>query len=148
MAKDFAQIEAVAKKLGESLSSDIILLNAPIEEATFGSLVVTSAVNKQYEHALLILVTHGGSANSAYRIARYFQHQYKSFSVFTPSFCKSAGTLIAIGAHKLIMSTFAELGPLDVQLMKADEIWERRSGLIGRSALASLNEQTKDSSLT
>jgi len=39
------------------------------------------------------------------------------------------------------MSPFSELGPLDVQLLKPDEIGERRSGLIARSALASLNEQ-------
>ena len=91
----------------------------------------------------LILATHGGSANSAYRIARFFHSFYTKFTVLTFSYCKSAGTLLALGAHRFIMADFAELGPLDVQLSKRDEIWERRSGLLLRSALTSLNDQTE-----
>jgi len=34
-----------------------------------------------------------------------------------PQRAKSAGTLIAIGAHELHMSPFAELGPLDTQIV-------------------------------
>jgi Serine dehydrogenase proteinase len=37
--------------------------------------------------------------------------------VFVPRRAKSAGTLIAIGAHELHMSPFAELGPLDTQIV-------------------------------
>jgi hypothetical protein len=38
------------------------------------------------------------------------------------------------------MSDFAELGPLDVQIYMRDEIGERRSGLLYKSALNSLSE--------
>jgi membrane-bound ClpP family serine protease len=37
---------------------------------------------------------------------------YKEFYVCAPSACKSAGTLIALGAHKLIVDPFSDLGPL------------------------------------
>ena len=43
---------------------------------------------------------------------------------FIPRRCKSAGTLLLIGATSLIISDRGELGPLDVQLSKPDEIFE------------------------
>jgi hypothetical protein len=90
------------------------------------------------------LATYGGSANSAFRIGRFFQSFYKRFGVLVLSYCKSAGTIITLGAHRFIMSDFAELGPLDVQLSKRDELWERRSGLLLRSALTSLKDGADD----
>jgi hypothetical protein len=134
-------IESVCDKISRSRKQDIYLYNGPIDDEHFGSLVIASRKNK-YDSALLILCTLGGEANSAYRIARFLQRSYSSFTVYVPSYCKSAGTLLALGATDLIMSDFAELGPLDVQLYKADELWERRSGLIIRSAMESLTAHT------
>ena len=37
--------------------------------------------------------------------------------------CKSAGTLLALGADEIIMSNLSELGPLDIQLPDRDYIW-------------------------
>lgn len=138
---DLKSAENLARQIGAAMAADVYLYNGPIDETHFGSLVVAVTSSKRHSKALLVLVTNGGHANSAYRISRFFQDIYDEFIVYVPSYCKSAGTLVVVGAHKLIMSQFAELGPLDVQLMKSDEIGEIRSGLIGRSALASLNEQ-------
>ena len=69
-----------------------------------------------------------------------FQKTYDEFILFTPSYCKSAGTIIALGAHKIIMDTFSELGPLDVQLSKENEIGAARSGLLLRASFESLQE--------
>jgi serine dehydrogenase proteinase len=132
-------VDSVCEKISASRKQDIFLFNGPIDDNHLGSLVVCSG-KKRYDSALLILCTYGGEANSAYRIARFLNRAYSSFSVYVPSYCKSAGTLLALGANQIIMSDFAELGPLDVQLYKADEIGERRSGLIIRSAMESLAE--------
>jgi ClpP class serine protease len=37
-------------------------------------------------------------------------------------YCKSAGTLIALGANELAFGEHGELGPLDVQIAKRDEV--------------------------
>jgi hypothetical protein len=50
--------------------------------------------------------------------------------------CKSAGTLAALGADQIIMGEAGELGPLDVQLYKPDEIMPTASGLDILTALA------------
>jgi len=43
--------------------------------------------------------------------------------------CKSAGTLLAIGGDHIVMGDYGELGPLDVQLTKKDELMSASSGL-------------------
>lgn len=89
---------------------------------------------------LLILVTPGGSADAAYRLGRCLQDVYEdgTVTVWVTGWCKSAGTLLAIAAHNLIVSDAGELGPLDVQLSKSDEFFEWNSGLVIDSALNSL----------
>jgi len=77
----------------------------------------------------LILITLGGDANAAYRIARAFNHYYNQVEILIPDICKSAGTLLCIGARKLIIGNRGELGPLDVQISKPDELFENMSGL-------------------
>lgn len=78
----------------------------------------------------LILSTYGGDPDAGFRIARCLQHYFtEGITLFVPHYCKSAGTLIAIGASELVLSDRGELGPLDVQLVKSDEMFERSSGM-------------------
>ncbi|MGA2951771.1 MAG: hypothetical protein ABSD80_06000, partial [Caulobacteraceae bacterium] len=122
---------AVAAAASEKHDADIFLYSGPIEDTGYGSLASAIAkAGKPRSRAILILVTNGGSANAAYQIARLMQKMYDEFLLYCPSRCKSAGTLVAIGAHRLIMDSFSELGPLDVQLLKEDEIGARKSGLL------------------
>lgn len=81
------------------------------------------------DKACLILITFGGDPNSAYRIARALHHHYRNVEILIPDACKSAGTLMCIGANKLIFGDRGELGPLDIQLSKPDEMFEHMSGL-------------------
>lgn len=82
------------------------------------------------ENALLCLATFGGDPDAGYRIGRCLQHYYEGkVSIFAPSLCKSSGTLTAIAANHLIIGNQGELGPLDIQLRKTDEIGEQSSGL-------------------
>jgi hypothetical protein len=120
----------------------IFIYNGPINETGFAESI--ASLKRMKPKAILILVTFGGSANSAYRIARLFQNMYTEFCVLVPSYCKSAGTLIVMGVHRLIMADFRQLGPLDVQLYKRDEIAEMRSGLLFRSALTTIKEASED----
>lgn len=127
--------------VSEFYDADVYLYSGAIDHNGFGQLV------DQYQaggrpNALVILTTHGGLANSAYKISRFFQSQYERFDIFIPSVCKSAGTLVCLGANRLIMSTFSELGPLDVQLYERDEIGARKSGLLSHSAFEALKQET------
>jgi len=77
----------------------------------------------------LILHTFGGSLDSAFKATLFLARFTKRLRVFVPRYAKSAGTLIAIGAHELYMSPFAELGPLDTQIRDPRNPTDRVSAL-------------------
>lgn len=95
--------------------------------------------------ACLILITYGGDPDAAYRIARALRHYYKEVEILIADLCKSAGTLICIGADRLIFGDRGELGPLDVQISKPDELFENMSGLDLAQALAALQDRILNS---
>jgi hypothetical protein len=97
------------------------------------------------ERLLFIITTPGGDADAAYKIARYCKSAYKLFSLGVFSECKSAGTLLALGAQELIISKKGELGPLDVQMYRPDEFMQLSSGLNISQALDYLSEKTFES---
>ena len=123
-----------------SSGADIILANGPVDRLLFDGIIQAALEAKDSKNrtVVLCLVTWGGLADSAYRIGRFLHSFYDDVVVFVPSYCKSAGTLIACSANSIVMSPFGELGPLDAQILKRDELSERRSGLITNYALEEL----------
>ena len=65
----------------------------------------------------VVLDTYGGSLDSAFKTVLFLSRFAERIRVFVPRRAKSAGTLIAIGANELYLSPFAELGPLDTQIV-------------------------------
>lgn len=135
------ELAAAVTTVAGEYDADVFVYSGAIEGTAFGQLLTVMPEGRSRNNALLILTTNGGNAGAAYQIARLFQKAYQEFIVFLPSVCKSAGTLLAIGAHRLIMiPTISELGPLDVQLQKQNEIFARKSGLLTRSSFEALGE--------
>jgi hypothetical protein len=61
----------------------------------------------------LYLYTRGGSTLAAWSIVNLVRQFCDEFEVIVPSKALSAGTLIALGANKIIMTKQATLGPID-----------------------------------
>lgn len=140
----YKEYNEAVRAVREAYDADIYLYSAPIDDTGFSALTAEIAKQRnesQRPNCLLILTTDGGLANSAYQIARILQNTYANFILYTPRYCKSAGTIIALGAHCIIMDVFSELGPLDVQLLNKDEIGNRKSGLLSRAAFDSLSDE-------
>lgn len=133
-------VQQAANRLAEELDADVIHFNGPILRPTDQCLISDCVTRNRRENALLMLVTMGGDPDAAYRIARCLQTQYERFFLYVSGYCKSAGTIIALGAHELVMSDHGELGPLDVQMFKKDEIWETQSGLTVMNTLTALKD--------
>lgn len=98
--------------------------------------------NSKSECLLLILTTAGGDPDAGYRIGRAINFYYKDVKIMIPDMCKSAGTLVAISASELIIGDLGELGPLDVQLRKSDEMGEQSSSLNIFSTIQELQKAT------
>lgn len=121
--------------------TDVVTYAGAISMSGYESLC--NALKKKQGHkAILVLATPGGDPHAGFRIARALQHAYGEFSLLVPRYCKSAGTLIAIGATDLYLSDMSELGPLDIQVKKNDELVGRNSGLDIIAALDYLRDQS------
>ena len=122
-------------------NSDIYLFSGSISEGNYGELIAQVKKPREHQSALVIMSTYGGDANAGFKISRLFQDMYETHTLYVPRFCYSAGTLIALGANKLLLDSFSEMGPLDVQLQKPNEIGGRKSGLLSRSAFESAGQE-------
>lgn len=117
------------RKLIEHYQADIWFFNGAINHESFKLLRKKFYEIEPRENSILILTTSGGSAHSAYQIAMFFKNKYKNNRVLVVGRCKSAGTLIAIAADEVVMFDMGELGPLDVQIARTDDIGARDSGI-------------------
>lgn len=61
----------------------------------------------------LVLYTSGGYANAARRIALLLHEYTQRLNILVPYKARSAGTLLCLSAHQLVLGPLAELGPLD-----------------------------------
>ena len=64
----------------------------------------------------LVLHTPGGLVLAAMQIARAIRERKGKVTVFVPHYAMSGGTLIALAADEIVMSSHAVLGPVDPQL--------------------------------
>jgi hypothetical protein len=64
----------------------------------------------------VILDSTGGPLDSAFKTVLYLSKYTESINIYVPRKAKSASTLIAVGANRIFMSPFSELGPLDTQI--------------------------------
>lgn len=137
-----AKIKEVVLSIADKLNADVLLYAGDIASPADRDLIeLINDRSTRRKNVFFILTTDGGSADSAYRIARTLQQKYGKVVLFVDSFCKSAGTLIALGADEIVMADIAELGPLDVQLYKPDELSELTSGLTPLQALSTLQTE-------
>lgn len=129
----------LAQEVGAKYKADVILYSGDIQDSIADELIKLVKTPARRQNVFVMLATRGGSPDAAYRMARVIKRHYGKFILYIYGMCKSAGTLVAVGADELILSDFGEFGPLDIQLGKPDELFETVSGLNITQALNSLN---------
>lgn len=63
----------------------------------------------------LILQSPGGDGEAAVRMVRSLQARCRELTVIVPDYAKSAATILAMGAHWILMGPASDLGPVDPQ---------------------------------
>src|SRR3990167_4767134 len=61
----------------------------------------------------LILYTRGGDTNSVWPLVTLIREFDPAFQVLAPFRCHSSGTLLALGARRILMTRLSELSPID-----------------------------------
>ena len=139
------KVSEQANAVASALDAGVIVYSGDIDSLGISGLLKAIQPSKEQpikDNILVLLTTFGGDPDCAYKIATLLQKISKKFYLCIPSRCKSAGTLIALGANEIFMNSASELGPLDIQLLRRDEIGQRRSGMVVRTALDGLSKET------
>jgi len=123
---------------------DVFLYSGDINRGADLNFIKFVSEEQKSKELTLVVSTPGGSPDAAYKIGRYLHLKYSKIKVFVPGLCKSAGTLLAIAADELIFSPYGELGPLDIQMMKTDNIASMDSGLNISEAFLALEKRSKE----
>ncbi|MCY3922122.1 MAG: SppA protein [Chloroflexi bacterium] len=120
---------------------ELFVFSGSIDETAVGAMQdVVEPLANQEKDASLFLTTFGGDAHAAYRLTRCLHSCFRETRLLLVGDCKSAGTLVAIGAQELAFGPRGELGPLDVQVRKPDEFYGSSSGLDILQAVRSVTE--------
>ncbi len=116
----------------DSKNADGFLYSGPIRQENADRMVkLIDSRPERRKNACLFITTFGGDPNAAYRIGRALKKNYKDGSLLAiiGGYCKSAGTLLVLCANELAFGCLGELGPLDTQIDKPNEIASAESGL-------------------
>lgn len=136
-------LESVTGMLDANGDRDVIVISRGVNRELHRDLTKAIREEKRYDKCTLYLTTNGGDPDGAFRIARCLRHHYTHLRIVIPSYCKSAGTLIAIVADELAIGDLGELGPLDIQVPKDSELAGRSSGLDIIQAMNAAREHTQ-----
>lgn len=128
----------------ESAGRDFLVISGSVSRDLHKRLTEVLASDKRNNKCTLFFTTFGGDPHGGYRIARCLRHNYEHLRVVVPSYCKSAGTLIAICADEIALGDLGELGPLDVQVSKPTELMENSSGLDIMQALQVVRQHAQE----
>lgn len=83
----------------------------------------------------LILHTPGGITTATESFVSYLHKKFKYIEVIVPTYAMSAGTMICLSSHKVIMGKQSQLGPIDPQMQLRD-IFVSASAVVEQFKLA------------
>ncbi|MDQ6852442.1 MAG: serine dehydrogenase [Actinomycetota bacterium] len=91
-----------------------VMLDAifPASVAPFEELIYNADPDQDLH---LVLFSPGGDGETAVRLVRSAQARCRELTVIVPDQAKSAGTVLAMGAHHILMGPTSDLGPVDPQ---------------------------------
>jgi len=100
------------RPLPSQIAEDAVLL-------LYNHLLALKSTDPKTEKIDLFLYTRGGDVSVPWRVVTMIREFCNEYSVLIPYKTHSAGTMIALGADKIIMGIKTELSPIDPTLVRA-----------------------------
>lgn len=112
-------LDLLLKELADIRKKPLLIFSST--DIQSGSVILTEKAlgSKKFQELDVLLQTPGGDPHSAFKIVKLLRKNAKKINIIVPLFAKSAGTLICLGADRIIMSEVSELGPLDTQIAES-----------------------------
>ncbi|WP_231644906.1 SDH family Clp fold serine proteinase [Sciscionella sediminilitoris] len=107
-----------------------------LESVTYFAELLHDVEESQDLH--LMLCSPGGDGETAVRLGRMAQAACRDFTVVVPEDAKSAATIMALAAHRIVMGPSSDLGPIDPQVSV------RGRGFVGAKDLVQAVEEALD----
>jgi ATP-dependent protease ClpP protease subunit len=111
-------IAQIQEKLGTKLLVYVSKLNYPID---YNDIHIIGSMLESVgdaDNIDLFIQSAGGVGTVAEKIVEMIRHYCKKqFTVIVPNVAKSAATMIALAADKIVMGVTSELGPIDPQIL-------------------------------
>ena len=121
--------DKILSELSKLTGDAVIVLNSDIDGRCFREVRESLEKLGTPETLSLILTSGGGSIEYAFWIATAIRGKCDHLDVIVPDHAKSAASLIALSADRILFGQFGELGPLDPQVPDITGGSERRSPL-------------------
>ncbi|WAX58523.1 hypothetical protein M6B22_07095 [Jatrophihabitans cynanchi] len=117
-----ALIREIESSTGNKVISYVAGIAAPVDREDVVCFVDLLHNISRGQDIDLILHTGGGDIDAAEKLMTMVRKKTSTgqVRVIVPDYAKSAGTLMALGADRIIMSDTSELGPIDPQVIRAD----------------------------
>ena len=122
-------VEECLVKLANDTGNAVLVLNADIGSDSFAQVAAALDNIGDQETLSLVLNSRGGSIEYAFGIAKAIRGRCQELEVLVPDIAKSAATLIALSADRILFGKFGELGPMDPQVPDLTGSADRRSPL-------------------
>ncbi len=134
----------IARRLAVEAEADVVIYNGAMDRGFVLQFVQRIFMFQRHSKLIFLLVTDGGDPDAAYKMMRYLHPRYSHITLLVSGSCKSAGTLAAVGAHEVAFAPYGELGPLDIQQYKPDNLTGMESGLTITEAIDTLTRKAMD----
>lgn len=113
---DAALSDEALSQLSQKTGGAVLVIKSDIDAECRYAVVRRLAAIDQQERLTLLLESPGGSITDAFWIAKTVRSRCQQLDVAVTGWAKSAATLIALAADRILLGSAGELGPLDVQL--------------------------------
>ena len=120
----------------------LLIAREPITEQLYEGYFEQRDAFPESQPIAVLLHSPGGSPEVAYKLASLIRKRCGEYVTLVPKCAKSAATLFALGASRIILERHAELGPLDMQ------VYREKTGTLGSAlnyvqALDQLGQDTE-----
>lgn len=144
MSQPAAEVQSLLAELQAQRGNPLLLCHTPLAADVVPALYQCLRSLGRGERLDLVLSTYGGVVTTARQLALLLREFTDRLSILVPHRARSAGTLLCLSADELVLSPFAELGPLDANMGATEAQPPGTPGIVSAEDIRAFPAMAKD----